>query len=91
MTINLLQCLGNHEFDLGYDYLLPFLENINFPVVFANFKNNADHPLRKYVVPSIVLNVKGYKIGVIGYLTNETLEFVPNCDVEFTPEIEIIK
>lgn len=40
---------------------------------------------------SAVFRVKGHKIGIIGYLTPETKEKAPECDVEFSLEILAIK
>ncbi|XP_031627629.1 protein 5NUC-like [Contarinia nasturtii] len=83
-------CLGNHEFDFGLDPLVPFLEHANFSIVFTNLKNKADHPLRKHTIPSVVFKIKKFKIGVIGYLTPSTARWVPNCAVDFRPEVEAI-
>ncbi|XP_031638007.1 protein 5NUC-like [Contarinia nasturtii] len=81
-------CLGNHEFDYGIDTLIPFLNRVKFPVLFANIANY-DHPLyrTRSLMPSAIFRVKGHKIGVIGYLTPETKEKAPGCDVEFSLEI----
>ncbi|XP_031637994.1 protein 5NUC-like [Contarinia nasturtii] len=85
-------CLGNHEFDHGTDALIPFLNRVKFPILFANMNNKTDNPLRrvKSVMPSVVLKVSGYKIGIIGYLTPETKNSTSGCDVDITPEIAAI-
>ncbi|XP_055316674.1 protein 5NUC-like [Sitodiplosis mosellana] len=81
--------LGNHELDLGVSGLVPFLNDVDFPVLVANINNTADHPLWKTraLKKSVVFDIKGFKVGVIGYLTPETkLVATPN-DLEFVPEV----
>lgn len=90
------QCLGNHEFEYGLDALLPFLNNITFPVVIANLNTTANHSLwqTRSLKKSTIFNIKGFKIGVIGYLTNDTKSVVGGnvlADVDFLPEISSIK
>lgn len=89
----MLKCLGNHEFNSGVDGLVPFLNEVEFPVLAANINNSLDHPLwqTKSLRRSTVLNVRGHKIGVIGYITPETKTLAVKNDVEFTPEIDAIK
>ena len=57
---------GNHEFDDGEDALAPFLDMIKFPVLSANVKANAQSKLGDRIKPSIVLEVGGQKIGIVG-------------------------
>lgn len=85
--------MGNHEFDLGVEGLVPFLDDVKFPVVISNLNNAADHPLWKTssLKKSLVFDVKGFKIGIIGYLTPETKDLVAKSDVEFLDEIESVK
>ncbi|XP_031638005.1 protein 5NUC-like [Contarinia nasturtii] len=85
-------CLGNHEFDHGIETLQQFLNRVKFPVLFSNFENGANHSLRrtKWLMPSCTIRVKGVRIGIIGYLTPETREKAPDCDVKFTSEIMTI-
>lgn len=68
------QCLGNHEFDLGVEGLVPFLDNVTFPVLSANTDVSREPRLNK-VQKRIVLTKGGEQIGIIGYLTTET-EFI---------------
>ncbi|MBZ9677535.1 bifunctional metallophosphatase/5'-nucleotidase [Mesorhizobium sp. ES1-1] len=91
--------LGNHEFDDGEAALAPFLDMIKFPVLGANVKANAQSKLGDRVKPSIVLEVGGQKIGIIGAITNETPEIAspgPNITIEddvksITAEVEKLK
>lgn len=89
----IIQSLGNHELDLGVKGLVPFLNAVDFPVLVSNINNTADHPLWKThaLKKSAVFDIKGFKVGVIGYLTPETkLVAIPN-DLEFISEVLGIK
>lgn len=69
------------------------LNNVNFPVLVSNLNVSADHPLyhTKSLKKSVVFDVKGFKVGVIGYLTPETKFLTPPNDVDYASEIEGIK
>ena len=58
--------LGNHEFDDGEDALAAFLDIIKFPVITANVKPNAQSKLGDRIKPSLVLEIGGQKIGIVG-------------------------
>ncbi|CAH2043422.1 unnamed protein product, partial [Iphiclides podalirius] len=85
--------LGNHEFDNGVSGLTPFIENLTTPVLAANLVLNkvpelAGEPnLRK----SVVFNVSGVAVGVVGYLTPETKMLAVHNNVEYIDEIVAIK
>ncbi|RUW87534.1 multifunctional 2',3'-cyclic-nucleotide 2'-phosphodiesterase/5'-nucleotidase/3'-nucleotidase, partial [Mesorhizobium sp. M8A.F.Ca.ET.059.01.1.1] len=91
--------LGNHEFDDGETALAPFLDMIKFPVLGANVKANAQSKLGDRVKPSIVVEVGGQKIGIIGAVTNDTPELAspgPNITIEddvksITAEVDKLK
>ncbi|MBZ9908408.1 5'-nucleotidase C-terminal domain-containing protein [Mesorhizobium sp. BR115XR7A] len=91
--------LGNHEFDDGEAALAPFLDMIKFPVLGANVKANAQSKLGDRVKSSIVVEVGGQKIGIIGAVTNDTPELAspgPNIKIEddvksITAEVEKLK
>lgn len=85
--------MGNHELDLGVDGLVPFLQKVNFPVLVANINNSMEHPLWQTpaLKKSVVFDIKGTKVGVIGYLTPETKMVATPNDLEFIPEIVGIK
>lgn len=89
-----MQSLGNHEFDDGVDGLIPFIQNVTFPIVTANLDlskqpNLAATKLEK----STILKVKGSdrKIGVIGYLTPETKILSTIENVIINNEVESIR
>lgn len=85
--------LGNHELDLGIEGLIPFLNGADFPVLISNLANSPNHDVwqTKALKKSVIFDLKGHKVGVIGYLTPETkLVAAPN-DLEFMPEVDGIK
>lgn len=87
------QALGNHEFDYNVNGLLPFLNAINYPIAVSNLNISEDHPLWRTnaLQRSVVFNLNGFKIGVIGYVLPETKSKSKVDNVEFLPEIESIK
>ncbi|CAK1586814.1 unnamed protein product [Parnassius mnemosyne] len=95
--INALQpdavSLGNHEFDNGVSGLTPFIENLTCPVLAANLiltkvpELASETNLRK----SVVFNVSGVAVGVVGYLTPETKMLAVHNNVEYVDEIVALK
>lgn len=91
--------VGNHEFDDGEDALVPFLEEVTFPVLSANVHPNAQSKVGDKIKPSLVLDVGGQKIGIIGAVTTDTPEIAspgPNIAIEddiktITAEVEKLK
>nr|XP_034834351.1 uncharacterized protein LOC117990957 [Maniola hyperantus] len=87
------QSLGNHEFDQGVSGLSPFIENLTCPVLAANLiltkvpELEREANLRK----SVVFNISGTSVGVIGYLTPETKMLAVKNDVEYIDEIVAVK
>uniref|UniRef100_A0A182N6C7 Apyrase n=1 Tax=Anopheles dirus TaxID=7168 RepID=A0A182N6C7_9DIPT len=84
--------LGNHEFDLGVDGLVPFLNEVDFPVLVTNLDLSKTPELQttKSLQRSATFTKAGTRIGVIGYLTPETKQLTPVNTVEFLDEIEAI-
>ena len=91
--------VGNHEFDDGEEALVPFLEMAEFPVLSANVSPNAQSKVGDMIKPSVVLDVGGQKIGIIGAVTTDTPEIAspgPNIAIEddiakITAEVEKLK
>lgn len=91
--------VGNHEFDDGEEALVPFLEKIEFPVLSANVHPNAQSKVGDRIKPSMVIEVGGQKIGIVGAVTNDTPEVAspgPNITIEddiktITAEVEKLK
>jgi 5'-nucleotidase len=66
--------VGNHEFDDSEDGLKVFLDKVQFPVVTANVLAGFKSSVKDKIVPSLVLDVGGQKIGIVGAVTNDTPE-----------------
>lgn len=83
--------LGNHEFDDGLKGLFPFLENLKPKVVVCNINSSKVPRFSEYVRPSVIVEVGGERIGIIGYLTPETKFLSSAGELEFEDEVECIK
>ena len=57
---------GNHEFDYGVDRLLLQQARANFPFLATNIVETATGKAPPWVKTSVVFNVNGVKVGVIG-------------------------
>ncbi|KAH8297418.1 hypothetical protein KR044_011477, partial [Drosophila immigrans] len=81
--------LGNHEFDKNVEGLIPFLKAVEFPVLVCNLdvSKEPDLAATNKLSNSTILDVKGTKIGVIGYLTPDTKSLSYQNDVEYAEEI----
>ncbi|XP_017961605.1 protein 5NUC-like [Drosophila navojoa] len=81
--------LGNHEFDEKVEGLIPFLNDVNFPVLACNLNLTKEPAIAasKNFAHSTILDANGTKIAVIGYLTPDTKSLSIKNDVEFNEEI----
>src|SRR5690606_30865366 len=85
-----------HEFDDGEEALVPFLDMAQFPVLSVNVKANDKSGAHDKIKPSVVLEVGGQKIGIVGAVTTDTPEVAspgPNITIEddirtITAEVE---
>ncbi|MBX4991288.1 5'-nucleotidase [Rhizobium binae] len=83
--------VGNHEFDDSEDGLATFLDKVQFPVVTANVKATAASKLGDRIKPSLVLDVGGQKIGIVGAVTNDTPELSsPGPNVTIGDDVQSI-
>ncbi|CDI10519.1 5'-nucleotidase C-terminal domain-containing protein [Agrobacterium pusense] len=76
--------VGNHEFDDSEDGLAGFLDKVQFPIVTANVVATAASKIGDRVKPSVVLEVGGQKIGIVGAVANDTAELAtpgPNITI----------
>jgi 2',3'-cyclic-nucleotide 2'-phosphodiesterase (5'-nucleotidase family) len=67
---------GNHEFDYGVARLLQQQARANFPFLATNIVETATGKAPSWVRPSVVLNIRGVKVGVIGAGLENTPELV---------------
>lgn len=85
-------CLGNHEFDLGVEGLVTFLDNVKVPVVSANTDVTYEPRLQGKFTKSYETVIAGEKIGIVGYITPETSEIsVPGPTVSFSDVLKSVK
>ena len=66
--------VGNHEFDEGEDGLAAFLDKVTFPVLSSNVLAGYKSKLGDRIKPSLVLDIGGQKIGIVGAVANDTPE-----------------
>lgn len=84
--------VGNHEFDDGEDALVPFLEEIKFPVLSANVLASAKSGVGDRIKPSMVIEVGGQRIGIVGAVTNDTPEIAsPGPEILISNDLNAIK
>lgn len=64
--------LGNHEFDEGSATLAKFAEAVGFPLLAANFDFSQDPLLAGEILPYVIVDVAGNRVGIIGLTTEDT-------------------
>lgn len=89
----MFQSLGNHELDNGVSGLTPFIENLQCPVLAANLVLNKEPDLQAEtnLMNSVVFDVNGTKVGVIGYLTPDTKFLAIRNNVDYIEETVAIR
>lgn len=86
--------IGNHEFDEGEELLRELIDMASFPVLGGNVYPTEASPLHGAdILPYIVKEVEGEKIGIVGVLKVEkTVESSMVTEaVEFSPEYETVR
>ncbi len=83
--------LGNHEFDNGPGVLEKFAQQVKFPLLFANGDLGREPRLSGKILPYVIKEAGGQKIGIIGLTTPDTAEISnPGSTVSFTQEEKIL-
>lgn len=83
---------GNHEFDDGPEEFMKFIDAAKFPIIGGNFDVTRDENLRGKIKGSIVIEVGGEKIGIIGATTEDTPDIAaPGPNVEFSDVIQYVR
>jgi 5'-nucleotidase/UDP-sugar diphosphatase len=83
---------GNHEFDDGPEEFMKFIESAEFPIIGGNFDVTRDPNLAGKIKGSIVVEVGGEKIGIIGATTEDTPEIAsPGDYVEFVDVVQYVR
>jgi 5'-nucleotidase len=77
-------CLGNHEFDLGLEALLGVLSGqvgggqpICLPILCANVNLEAIPLLQDFVKPYLIKQVGNLRVGLIGVVETQQLDYSP--------------
>ncbi|XP_070568327.1 snake venom 5'-nucleotidase-like [Ptychodera flava] len=84
--------LGNHEFDNDIDGLVPFLENVTFPVLSCNIDATYEPTLQGLFSKSTTVTLPGGDVvGIIGYTTADTPDLAATGALLFNSEIESIR
>ncbi|MBB3457815.1 5'-nucleotidase [Rhizobium sp. BK313] len=83
--------VGNHEFDDGEGPLAAFLDKAQFPVVTANLVVDNQSKIGDRIKKSVVLDIGGQKIGIVGAVTTETPQLAsPGPHVKITDDAAAI-
>ncbi|CAB3253194.1 unnamed protein product [Arctia plantaginis] len=85
--------LGNHEFDNGVSGLTPFIEALMCPVLAANLNLTRVPELlvERNLMNSVVFDINGTRVGVIGYLTPDTQFLAIKNEVKYIEEVTAVK
>jgi 5'-nucleotidase len=83
--------VGNHEFDDGEGPLAAFLDKAQFPVTTANLVADSQSKIGDRIKKSVVVDIGGQKIGIVGAVTTETPELAsPGPHVKITDDAAAI-
>ncbi|XP_042861628.1 LOW QUALITY PROTEIN: 5'-nucleotidase-like [Penaeus japonicus] len=85
-----MDSLGNHEFDDGVAGI-PFLENASFPVLAANFDDRKEPSVQGKYQKSAVFVRGSRRIGVVGYVTVETMMIANPGKIRVTDEVQAVR
>jgi 5'-nucleotidase len=87
-----VMAVGNHEFNHGPENLRKFVDAVEFPMLMANAEYAGEPALADAVVPSIVVEQAGEKLGIIGLTPEDNQELSsPGPNITFTDPIEATK
>jgi 5'-nucleotidase len=64
--------LGNHEFDFGMRVLKQRIAQAKYPLLSANVFLKGTRQRPEWLRPSVLLELRGLKVGIIGLTTQET-------------------
>jgi 5'-nucleotidase len=85
--------IGNHEFDLGDEFLASLIDRLDFPVLSANVIPASGNVLENKFEPYIIKEYDGQKVGIIGMtISQKTKESSsPSDEIEFLDEAESVQ
>lgn len=64
--------MGNHEFDNGIEGVVPYLKELDAPMLTANIDDSLEPTIQGLYKPSIVIERGGRQIGIIGIIIATT-------------------
>ncbi|MDO5641610.1 MAG: metallophosphoesterase, partial [Paracoccus sp. (in: a-proteobacteria)] len=83
--------VGNHEFDDGPEALAALIDATDFPILAANIDVSQSNVLKDKLLDSVVIDLGGDRIGVIGATTIDTPNVSsPGAAVIFQDEAEAV-
>ncbi|MDD3149478.1 MAG: bifunctional UDP-sugar hydrolase/5'-nucleotidase [Candidatus Gastranaerophilales bacterium] len=84
--------LGNHEFDKGIEHLENLLKTSDIEILCANIEFKDNPYLNSRVKKYAIKDYNGFKIGIIGVITNELESITNNLQrIEISNSAKIIK
>ena len=84
--------VGNHEFDDGPEVLRGFMDAIEFPILLANADVSNEPSLADTLLPSIVIERGGEKIGLVGLTPVDTPEIAsPGPNITFSDPVPALQ
>ena len=83
--------VGNHEFDDGPEVLRGFMDAVDFPVLMSNGDVTREPTLADVLMPSIIIERGGEKIGLIGLTPEDTPDLAsPGKNITFeAPDVAV--
>lgn len=82
--------IGNHEFDNKIEGLVPFLKNVNAPVVVTNIDDSEEPTIQGLYKNSTIIERNSTKIGVIGVILSTTNLLSSTEKLKFLDEVETV-
>ncbi|XP_011696070.1 PREDICTED: apyrase isoform X1 [Wasmannia auropunctata] len=82
--------IGNHEFDNKIEGVVPFLKNVNAPVVVTNIDDSEEPTIQGLYKNSTIIERNGTKIGVIGVIASTTNLLSSTEKLKFLDEVETV-
>ena len=84
--------VGNHEFDDGPATLAAFVDNLDFPLLGTNVDASGEPLLAGKLASRAIVEVDGQRIGLVGYITEETPTLSsPGPTLLFQPILETVR
>ena len=84
--------VGNYEFDDGPEVLRGFMDAVRFPVLMSNADVTREPALRGVIKKSVILEVGGQKIGLIGLTPQDTHELAsPGKNITFSDPVPAVQ